>query len=441
MSWRHAAFLAGRELRRRTGRAALTVLAVALSAALLTSLLTIALTAQNKVLSELTDGGPLSGIRVSAAAADPTQLNQDDAQGGNPTILDQAAVERIASLPSVQAAVPVTAVRVTVVTDQPRRDGSPLAAFDDNALGVDISQVPSLPITVLSGRLPAPGSTTEVVVDEGYLQRLGLGRADADAVVGQHLSLGASRPLRVGDETRTVVRWTRAVIVGVVSQDAGAGQILAPRELVAAARDWTVRQVRGDGVGPGDLDVAAASPFAGVFVVADRVDDVGKVRASIAAVGYATSAPENIISSVNQYLHVVEIVLASVGFIAMAVAALGIANASLAAVRERRREIGVLKALGATDRDVRRVFLVESGSLGLIGGALGAVLGYVAAVVVAVIVNRYLAEQGYGTVPVEVPVTTMVVVTAGATVLAVVAGILPAARAARLPAREAMGSV
>jgi len=123
------------------------------------------------------------------------------------------------------------------------------------------------------------------------------------------------------------------------------------------------------------------------------------------------------------------------------VAALGISNASLAAVRERRREIGVLKALGATDRDVRRVFLIESGALGLLGGVLGAVLGYVAAVVVATIVNRYLAEQGYGTVPVEVPVVTMLAVTAGATVLAVVAGILPAAKAARLPAREAMGSV
>jgi len=168
---------------------------------------------------------------------------------------------------------------------------------------------------------------------------------------------------------------------------------------------------------------------------------VGQVRVAVAAVGYSTSAPENLIASVDRYLAVVEIVLTSVGLIALAVAALGIANATLAAVRERRREIGVLKALGATDRDVRRVFLVESASLGVLGGTLGAVLGYVVSVVVAQVVNRYLVEQGFEAVPVEVPVTTMVGVALGSTALAVVAGILPAAKAARLPAREAMGSL
>jgi putative ABC transport system permease protein len=378
---------------------------------------------------------------VAAAQADLSQLEQDEAQEGDPTILDQAAVDRIAQLPSVRVAVPVIAVPVVVVPDQAKRDGTPLEAFDDAAVGVDITLVPSLPVTVLAGRLPAPGSTTEVTVDETYLQRLGLARSDAATILDTRLSIGTTRPVRSVDGLDAVTRWTRATIVGVVSQDAGTGQILAAQELVAAARQWVVAQVRGDGVSPDEIDVAEASPFAGVFVVADSVQDVGRVRASVAAIGYSTSAPENIIDSVNQYLHVVEIVLTSVGVIALAVAALGIANASLAAVRERRREIGVLKAVGATDRDIRRIFLVESGSLGLIGGALGAVLGYAAAVIVAALVNRYLAEQGYGTVPVEVPVVTMLAVTVGATVLAVVAGILPAAKAARLPARDAMGSV
>ena len=59
------------------------------------------------------------------------------------------------------------------------------------------------------------------------------------------------------------------------------------------------------------------------------------------------------------------------------VAALGITNAMLAAVRERRREIGVLKAIGARDRDVYRIFLVEAAVLGFVGGVLGTVAGLV----------------------------------------------------------------
>ncbi len=441
MTWRHAVFLASRELRRRAGRSVLTVMAVALAAALLTALLTIALTAETKVLDELAKGGPLSGIKVAAAQADLTQLGQDDAEPGAALVLDQAAVDRIAELPFVRTVVPVTAIGATIVADVPRRDGTVLEAFTEGVVGVDIEQIPTLPVTVVAGRLPSPGSVTEVVVDEGFLQRLGYGRPDAAVVVGTEMAIGANRAIRVGDRLQFVPRWTRATIVGVVAQDAGPGQVLAPTSLVEPARQWIVEPLRGDGVRAEDVDPRAASPFGGVFVVADSIDDVGKVRVEVAAIGYSTSAPENIIASVDRYLRVVEIVLTSVGLIALAVAAIGIANASLAAVRERRREIGVLKAVGATDRDVRRIFLVESGSLGLLGGVIGVLLGYGVALLVGVVVNRYLVDQGFGSVPVEVPVVTMVAVAIGATVLAVLAGILPAAKAARLPAREAMGSL
>jgi putative ABC transport system permease protein len=110
----------------------------------------------------------------------------------------------------------------------------------------------------------------------------------------------------------------------------------------------------------------------------------------------------------------------------------------LAAVRERRREIGVIKAIGGRDRDVRRIFLVEAGVLGAMGGLLGALAGWLVARSVGVLVNGYLAEQGLEAVPLTSPVGIMGATVAGSTVLAVVAGTLPALRAAHLPAREAI---
>lgn len=440
MSWRQAVSLAGKELRRRTGRAVLTVLAVALAAALLTALLTIANTAETKVLDELAKGGPLSGIRVSAAKPDAAQVGQDDAKGGPATVLDQAAIDRIRSLPSVRDVVPVSVVRSIVVVDMARRDGSRLASFADNIVGVDIRNVPNLPVTVLAGRLPAPGSTNEVTVNEGFLERLGFRRPDASVVVGSALSLGTTQAGRVGDRLIESQRWTRATVIGVVAQEAGEGQMLASIELTESARRFASQPVSLDGRAA-PVAVNLASPFAGAFVVADSIDNVGRVRSEISALGFASSAPENLIASVERYLTVVGIVLTSVGLIALAVAAIGITNATLAAVRERRRDIGVLKAIGATDRDIRRIFLVESGSLGAIGGVLGAALGYAVAVAVGTVVNRYLVDQGFEAVPVTMPIATIVGAVVGSTVLAVIAGILPAARASRLSAREAMGSL
>src|SRR5262249_15954684 len=163
-------------------------------------------------------------------------------------------------------------------------------------------------------------------------------------------------------------------------------------ESAQAARTWTMA---GD-----DIDVLGSdpSPYSALFVVARGLDRVTDVRAEINGIGYSTSAPESLITQVQRYVHVVELVLAGIGLIGLSIAALGISNAMLAAIRERRREIGVLKAVGESDRDVRRVFLVEAGTLGFAGGAIGATVGYGVARVLAAVVNNYLSSQALQTV-------------------------------------------
>ena len=163
------------------------------------------------------------------------------------------------------------------------------------------------------------------------------------------------------------------------------------------------------------------------------------VRQAITRIGFSTSAPETLIAQVQRYLHVVEIVLAGIGFIALAIAGLGISNAMFASVRERRREIGVLKAVGAADSDVRRIFLVEAGMVGFLGGIAGTLVGWIAARLLADVVNGYLRSQKLQAVQVGLPWQVLVAVVGGATALALIAGTLPAMRAARLPARQAMG--
>lgn len=434
MSWRDAVGLARRNASRRPGRVALTVVSVALATALLTALVTIAQTAQTRVLDQLSKGGPVSGINVSPARPDPEQVDQDKPAVGEARDLDDAAVKQIAALPQVSEVLPVVTARVYVASPSTTPSGRRLRPFVEQMVGIDTGRPGLLPVTLLSGRLPQDGSLVDVAVTEAWLKRLGLDRSEADQVIGTEIRAAAGRVVGRGNDD-IHGRWVRLTVVGVVAQGAASGQLLVPIEQAALAHAWTLAGTDG-----GEELGASTSPYSGLLVVARGIDNVGPARDAITAIGYSSSAPENLIASVDNYLGVVEIVLTAVGLIALVVAALGITNALLAAVRERRREIGVLKAIGARDRDILRVFLIEATVLGMAGGVIGTLTGAGVARVVGAVVNGYLAEQGLAGVHLSLSVVVMVGGVVGATVLAVLGGIAPAWRAARLPAVEAIGA-
>jgi ABC-type antimicrobial peptide transport system permease subunit len=475
MKWRDAAAMAATSIRRRFGRSVLTVAAVALAATLLTALVTIAGTARTKVHSELSKGGPLSGITVAAAEADPSQVDNDSPRPGPPKDLDDRIRSRITALPDVRTVLPIVAAGVNVIVPEPpakadvlaklppvpptlattttTAEGAPSTTavtapratvpglrtpdpFPETMVGIDLERASLMPISILSGRLPTPHSLNEVAVTQGYLTRMGLTKKQAAAVVGTEVELGAPRVFAdSGLPNRFRSRWTRLTIVGVVAQETAPGQFVVSIEQTQAARAWTAAGSDGGG----RIQIPT-SPYSGLFVIAGGLDKVNKVRADITDLGYSTSAPENLVASVQRYLRVVEIVLGAIGAIALVIASLGIANALLAAIRERRREIGVLKAIGARDRDVQRIFLFEAGVLGLIGGTVGTAGGFGTALGVSAIVNGYLTAQGLAGVRLGVPVTVLASAVVGSTVLALAAGALPARRAAHMPAREAMES-
>jgi len=440
VTWADTVRFAARSVLRRPGRAALTVVAVTLAAALFTAMLTMAATAQGRVLDQLAKGGPLAGIQVAAAAPDPSQAGVDNPTRGAPKPIDQAALDRIARLRGVDVVLPIVTAQALVAWpghgatagNGVGPTGSGSVVFDQ-MVGVDLGHLADFPVTLSSGRFPTPGSETEVDVTPVLLARYGITGTRTRSVLGSQIVLGAPRGFRSSDGTPVFrSRWTKAVIVGVVTQQAGSGGVLASFGLVQAAHRWTAA---GDPTVDTDAD---RSPYAGLFVIARGLDSVPSVRAAIEAVGYSTSAPENLIATVERYVHVVEIVLTGIGVIALAIASLGIMNAMLAAVRERRREIGILKAVGARDRDVLRSFLIEAAVMGAVGGLIGTVLGLALARLVAAIVDGYLTSQGLAGVHVSTPYLLGIATVVGATVLAVVAGAVPARRAAALPAREAV---
>lgn len=443
MSWRDAGLIALRSIHRRLGRVVLTMAAVALAAALLSALLIAVDAARTRVLSAVSKGGPLTGIEVFPNTADFGQLDSDTAKLGQPRAIDNAAVQRIGRIANVASVVALTSTPVVVIP--PQQDRGRLGATSPQPLredltGVDVRAASHLPITLISGRLPGRGSLHEVAVTQSYLRLVGLRDADAKRVLGSEVEVGAPRLFVDPTGTSVRARWTRSIVVGVVAAQGISGHLIASLAQVKTNRAWSAAS---DVPADPDLanfahDLEGTSPYSLLFVDSRGLNSVGSVRATITRIGFSTSAPESLITSVDRYTRVVEIVLSAIGLIALGIAALGITNAMMAAVRERRADIGVLKAIGARDRDVRRIFLVEAGALGAVGGVLGTALGYLIAQLVGFAVNRYLTSQNLSGIHVGLPIVVIAIGVFGSTLLALAAGTAPAQRAARIPARQAM---
>src|SRR6202000_1083719 len=101
-----------------------------------------------------------------------------------------------------------------------------------------------------------------------------------------------------------------------------------------------------------------------------------QVEDAIKKLGFNTFSLQDATRSLRLVFTVFDLFLGLFGSLALAVASLGIINTLVMAILERRREIGVLKALGAADRDVRQLFFAEAGVMGLAGGVFGVLLGW-----------------------------------------------------------------
>jgi putative ABC transport system permease protein len=445
VTWSDAAVLALRSLRRRGARSLLAGLGVALGTTLLVALLSISGGADSRIVSQLSHGGPAAAIHVDSALPDPSGFDTDTLKSGPRRDLGDAELARIQNSPHVSTVVPVLAMPALVVAcpnyDQFAPSPAPTCRqrtdeYFGTLIGADLAHFRDLPVTLLAGRLPAAGSMTEVAVTQGYMERVNLDLNRFQDVVGSVIEFSTPQVVAGtnGGQPRFRGRWFLARVVGVVAQTVDDGEFLVPIQQTQAARQWALAGVDGRNF------TRPTSPYSGLVVVADTLADVHVVRREIFDIGYANSAPEHLVASIQKYLHIVDIVLGGIGSVALAIAVLGVSNTLLAAIRERWREIGVLKALGAADEDVARWFLVEAGLLGVVGGLVGTAAGSTVTAVVGLLVDQYLKEQGlYGIDLGGLPVPIVVGAPVATALLAVVAGLVPALRAARLPVREALG--
>jgi putative ABC transport system permease protein len=179
--------------------------------------------------------------------------------------------------------------------------------------------------------------------------------------------------------------------------------------------------------------------YANLTLRTDGPASVQPVEDAIKRMGFTTFSLLDVTRNLRLLFAILDMLLGIFGSLALAVASLGIVNTLVMAILERRREIGVLKALGASNRDVRRLFFLEAGVMGLAGGVFGVGLGWAIGRAIHIGTTIYLKRQG---VPSEdiwsVPWWLALGAIAFAVVVSLAAGIVPASRAAKLDPVEAL---
>ena len=239
-----------------------------------------------------------------------------------------------------------------------------------------------------------------------------------------------------------VPRELRLRIVGIVETEPAAGyggygnaRLLMPLQTAATLRAAQVNDLR-------DIvrdSSASKTTYPSLSVRAKSPSKVEALEASIKTLGFNTFSLLDASKSLRTFFSVFDLLLGIFGSLALAVATLGIVNTLVMAILERRREIGILKALGAADSDVQQLFFVEAGVMGFLGGILGVTLGWLLGRALTFGTNVYLHRQNLNSIELSsVPWWLVLSGLIFAVLVSLAAGLYPASRAAKLNPVDAL---
>jgi len=456
--------LAVRNLRESIFRNSLTTIGISVGVASLVAMLSLGIGLQQLAARRLQKSGLFDTVVVTSRR-DIRNFREQREDGPAPAespALDEPARQRIAELPGVTEAYP----DIRFVTEL-RYDGKP-----------HLTMVAGIPFSArnnsdafdgIQGRFFSSDAASEVILQKAFAEELqGIrpkpGSDDtsmaelAKALLGKELTMryaerttppsnslsGTPDGPEPGGEGRgtaysVISREQSLKIVGVTDLDPDSmrgtarARVFLPLKL---AQDLHVMQTGARDV---SLSPNGAPTYNSLSVRVRNPNQVPEVEDAIKKMGFGAFSLVDATRSMRQFFAVLDGFLAIFGSLALAVASIGIVNTLVMAILERRREIGIMKAIGASDADVHRLFFAEAGAMGLVGGAAGVTLGWVIGRLINFATNVYLERQHFPPAQIwSVPLWLVFGAIIFSVAVSLLSGLYPASRAARLDPVQAL---
>jgi len=429
-------------LNHRKGRVALTAVGVVIGTAAVVILVSLAIGLQKNANEQLYGIGDLTEIQVSPAYSEGMVVYSSGGGGGSkpssgsspqaPKLLTNRALEDLRAIPGVVAVIPRDYMMGGLTLKYHRLEAGA------NIIGIGTDDLGGLGMEATQGGVELARGTVIIgpLVASNFYdpnQRPGQLAPTAPDLYDQQLIFVFIKYDLNGNEIRKTLTYR---VVGVLAQTQGESDwsIYMRLDELKALNEWAMgRRINYNKDG-----------YSLVIVKVDNVDHVLDINDQITAMGFQAYTPQSFVKGINNFYLILQVIFGGVGAIALLVAAIGIANTMAMAILERTREIGLMKAVGATNRDVLSIFLGEAAGIGFLGGLGGVLVGWLAGQGINVIALVYLAQQSasQGGIPPSVAVSTPawlpIFALVFATLIGLVSGLYPALRAATLVPVQAL---
>lgn len=465
MRWIDLLRMSSSNLRRRKLRSILTILGVVIGTASIVVMISLGLGMQQSLYREIEQSGGMTAVTVTGKEVGSQMYYYSDSssdQEASKYVTDET-IEKLSKLDHVKSASPVLTMNSIVMSGK-YYGNIQLTGMTQEALkeqNMDLVEGSRLPkedsqeLDLIFGNLATQSfmvkGTNKDYWETGVMPEIDVMKAqmflvlDSDAYYNSQQKSGAAavdssaesdtagtQPTTTKAPKKYVVRASGLVAGDENTYNANSYNVYCD---ITTLKNMLKKEYVGRAI-PGQPTTKSGKPYkffayTNAMVQVDNIDNVDAVAAEIQEQGYKVSTNAEYVKSMQKQFAMIQAVLGGIGAVSLFVAAIGIMNTMMMSIYERTKEIGVIKVLGCSLKNIKQMFLLEAAFIGFIGGVIGNLLSFLMSFIINTLTGNGSAMGLDGNIS-YIPPWLVLASMAFAVLIGMIAGYFPALRAMKL---------